>query len=48
MHLMDARENEVSPVDKLMLDQCFGIITGDFCGKCLHHRWLTTDLFQVS
>ena len=37
MHLMEARENETSLVDKLMLDQCFGIITGDFCGKCLHH-----------
>ena len=22
--------------DKLMLDNCFGIICGDFCGKCLH------------
>lgn len=22
--------------DKIMLDNCFGIICGDFCGKCLH------------
>jgi hypothetical protein len=22
--------------DKVMLDNCFGIICGDFCGKCLH------------
>jgi hypothetical protein len=24
------------PYDKAMLDNCFGIICGDFCGKCLH------------
>ncbi len=23
--------------DRGMLDNCFGIICGDFCGKCLHH-----------
>jgi hypothetical protein len=22
--------------DKAMIDNCFGIICGDFCGKCLH------------
>ena len=22
--------------DKVMLENCFGIICGDFCGKCLH------------
>ena len=22
--------------EKMMLENCFGIICGDFCGKCLH------------
>jgi hypothetical protein len=29
-------EDNLHPYDKAMLDNCFGIICGDFCGKCLH------------
>ena len=29
-------EGSIHPYDKVMLDNCFGIICGDFCGKCLH------------
>ena len=29
-------QDEIHPYDKVMLDNCFGIICGDFCGKCLH------------
>ena len=29
-------KEEIHPYDKVMLDNCFGIICGDFCGKCLH------------
>jgi epoxyqueuosine reductase len=29
-------EGNVHPYDRAMLDNCFGIICGDFCGKCLH------------
>ncbi len=29
-------EEEVNPVDRAMLNDCFGIICGDFCGRCLH------------
>ena len=27
---------ETHPYDKAMIDNCFGIVCGDFCGKCLH------------
>jgi len=27
---------EIHPYTKAMLDNCFGLICGDFCGKCLH------------
>lgn len=33
--LLQAREYQ-SPAEKLMFEQSVGIITGDFCGKCLH------------
>lgn len=33
--LLEAREAQ-SPVEKLFYEQSAGIITGDFCGKCLH------------
>jgi ferredoxin len=26
----------INPYDKAMPDNCFGIICGEFCGKCLH------------
>jgi ferredoxin len=29
-------ESKIHPFDRAMLDNCFGIICGDFCGKCLH------------
>ncbi len=29
-------QDQIHPYDKVMLDNCFGIICGDFCGKCLH------------
>jgi epoxyqueuosine reductase QueG len=34
-HFLKARE-EHNLFDKLMLDNCFGVICGDFCGKCMH------------
>jgi hypothetical protein len=34
-HFMQARE-EQHPLDQLMLENCFGLICGDFCGRCLH------------
>ena len=27
---------QIHPYTKAMLDNCFGLICGDFCGKCLH------------
>jgi hypothetical protein len=29
-------EDNMHLYDKVMLENCFGIICGDFCGKCLH------------
>jgi ferredoxin len=34
-HFMQARE-QVNPFDQLMLENCFGVVCGDFCGRCLH------------
>ena len=34
-HFRQARENQ-DPRDRAMLENVFGIICGDFCGKCLH------------
>ncbi len=30
------RGDSINMFDRVMLDNCFGIICGDFCGKCLH------------
>jgi len=35
LDLLQARESQ-SPFEKLMFENSAGIITGDFCGKCLH------------
>jgi len=32
----DYRSDKINTFDRKMLDNCFGIICGDFCGKCLH------------
>ena len=29
-------DNKIHPYEKQMIHNCFGIICGDFCGKCLH------------
>jgi epoxyqueuosine reductase QueG len=34
--LTESRGDNINIVDRIMLDNCFGIICGDFCGKCLH------------
>lgn len=35
--VMDGESGDkVHPFEKSMLENCFGIICGDFCGKCLH------------
>jgi epoxyqueuosine reductase QueG len=34
-HFLGSRE-EQNPFDKLMLENCFGVICGDFCGRCMH------------
>jgi epoxyqueuosine reductase QueG len=32
----ELRGKNIHPFDRAMLNNCFGIICGDFCGKCLH------------
>jgi epoxyqueuosine reductase QueG len=32
----ELRGKSIHPFDRAMLSNCFGIICGDFCGKCLH------------
>jgi hypothetical protein len=34
-HYWQAREQQDGR-DKMMLENCFGIICGDYCGRCLH------------
>ncbi len=34
-HFLEAREKQ-NLFDRLMLENCFGVICGDFCGRCLH------------
>jgi hypothetical protein len=34
-HFLESRAQQ-NPFDKLMLENCFGVICGDFCGRCLH------------
>jgi hypothetical protein len=37
MHFFAELEgNNINVFDRTMLNNCFGIICGDFCGKCLH------------
>jgi epoxyqueuosine reductase len=35
-YFADMGSEEKHPFHEAMLDNCFGIICGDFCGKCLH------------
>ena len=35
-YFADMGSEEKHPFHETMLDNCFGIICGDFCGKCLH------------
>ena len=36
-HLYAERQGDgMHLYDKTMLENCFGLICGDFCGKCLH------------
>jgi len=34
-HFLQSHE-AIHPFDKIMLENCFGVICGDFCGKCMH------------
>ncbi len=35
-YFADMSSEQIHPYTKAMLENCFGLICGDFCGKCLH------------